>query len=208
VIDTPREYDDLAQDYSERTYADEKHMYERRLRLVRDLGTPLLPPDRVLDLGCGDAAFGPYVLGAGFEYRGVDRSRGMVEVAAARVGTDRVELADFTTYRPPSDVAAAACFGAVKYVEDLAAFFGLVAEYTTKKVVFNVVPREQSLEEVRGAALGAGFATFETRPFFIPQSRRLPRAAAVALEVAERIRPVADRLLRSRFTVVCAASRA
>jgi SAM-dependent methyltransferase len=208
VTDTARRYDDLAQGYSERTYADAEHVYARRLRLVRDLGTPLVPPNRVLDLGCGDASFGPWLLDAGFDYTGIDASRGMVEVAAARVGEDRVALGDLTTYRPPADVAAATCFGAAKYVGDLGAFFGLVADYTTTKVVFDVLPREQSLDDIRAAALGAGFATFDVRPFFVPQSRRLPPAAAAALELAERIPPVANRLLRARFSVVCAASKA
>jgi len=207
VTDGARRYDDLAQDYSDRTYADARRTYARRLQLVCDLGTPLVPFDRVLDLGCGDASFAPWVLEAGLEYTGVDASRGMVEVASALVGDNRVELGDFATYRPPAAVAAAICFGAVKYVDDLAAFFGRVAEYTTKKIVFDVLPREQSLAEFRRAAVGAGFQAFEARPFFVPQSRRLSRPAAAALQVAERIRPVADRILRARFTVVCAASK-
>jgi SAM-dependent methyltransferase len=207
VTDGAPRYDDLAQDYSERTYADAPRTYARRLQLVRDLGTPLVPPDRVLDLGCGDASFGPWVLDAGLEYTGVDASRGMVEVASARVGAHRVELGDLATYRPPAAVAAATCFGAVKYVDDLSAFFRHVAEYATKKFVFDVLPREQSLADIRGAAVGAGFHAFEVRPFFVPQSRRLPRPAAAALEVAERIRPVAHRFLRARFSVVCAASK-
>lgn len=207
MTETARTYDDLAHGYSERTYADAEHVYARRLRLVRDLGTPLVPPDAVLDLGCGDASFGRPFLDAGFDYTGVDGSRGMVAVAAARVGAERVALDDFTTYRPPTDVAAATCFGAVKYAADLGAFFRLVADYTTKKFVFDVIPREQSLADVRAAASGAGFGAFEARPFFVPQSRRIPRPAAAALELAERIPPLADRLLRTRFSVVCAASK-
>jgi trans-aconitate methyltransferase len=208
LTDTARRYDDLAEGYSGRTYADAQQVYTRRLRLVRDLGTPLVPSDRVLDLGCGDASFGRVVLDAGFDYRGVDGSPGMVEVAATRVGVGRVDLGDLTTYRPPADVAAATCFGALKYVADLGAFFRLVAGYTTKKIVFDMLPREQSLDEMRAAAAGAGFGTFDVRPFFVPQSRRLPRPAAAALELAERIPPVANRLLRARFSVVFAASKA
>jgi predicted TPR repeat methyltransferase len=193
VTDGARRYDDLAQDYSGRTYADAPRTYARRLQLVRDLGTRLVPPDRVLDLGCGDASFGPWVLEAGLDYTGVDASRGMVEVASAHIGANRVELGDFATYRPPAAVAAAICFGALKYVDDLGAFFGLVAEYATKKIVFDVLPREQSVTDIRRVAAGAGFQAFEVRPFFVPQSRRLSRPAAA--------------VLRARFTVVCAASK-
>ena len=207
MTDAARKFDDLAHGYTERTYADPERVHERRARLVVELGTRLGRGERVLDLGCGDAYLGPRLLAAGLDYTGVDASPGMVAAAAERVGAGRIALGDLETYRPPEDVAATTCFNAIRYVSDLGALFRNVAGYTTKKVVFDLSARELSVENAREAAAAAGFPSFDVRPFFVPQSRRLPRAAAAALEAAERVPPLARLALRARFMVVCAASR-
>ena len=53
----------------------------------------------------------------------------------------------------------------------------------------------------------AGFARVELRPFFVPQTRRLPGPAVGLLKVAERTGPVARLALRARFTYLVAAVR-
>ena len=45
------------------------------------------------------------------------------------------------------------------------------------------------------------------RPFFVPQTRRLPGLASAALRAAERTGPLARLALRARFTYVIAAMR-
>jgi len=207
LTDAARKFDDVARGYTERTYADPERVHVRRAPLVVELGPSLGPGDRVLDLGCGDAYLGPRLLAAGLDYTGVDASAGMVAAAAERVGAGRVALGDLATFRPPEDVAATTCFNAIRYVVDLEAFFRHVAGYTTKKIVFDLSPRELSVEGARAAADAAGLPSFDVRPFFVPQSRRLPRGAAAALEAAERVPPLARLALRARFMVVCAASR-
>ena len=45
MTDAARKYDDLARGFSERTYANIDRVHARRVRLVLDLGTPLVRGD-------------------------------------------------------------------------------------------------------------------------------------------------------------------
>ena len=67
-------------------------------------------------------------------------------------------------------------------------------------------PREFRFADVRGDLRAAGFNRLETRAFFVPQTRALPLPVLAGLRLLERT-PVADLLLRVRFTIVCAAWR-
>lgn len=63
---------------------------------------------RILDLGCGDGAFGKLLLAAGARsYRGVDNSSNMVEQAGRTLAgtTGRVEHADIENFAAPADSA-------------------------------------------------------------------------------------------------------
>ena len=53
----------------------------------------------------------------------------------------------------------------------------------------------------------AGFARVELRPFFVPQTQRLPQPAVALLRGLERVGPVARLALRVRFTYLVAAVR-
>ena len=202
-------YEDLAEGFSERTYADPSRFHGRRADLVVELGAELHPGDRVLDLACGDAHVALWLLDAGLDYTGVDGSAAMVDAARRRLGyRARIELGDLNSYRPAEPVAATICFNAIYYVEDRAAWLRHVASFTTRKIVFDLNPRDNdSPATVRVEAAQAGFTRFDARPFFVPQSHALPRPAQAALETAERIPRLARALLRRRFTYVCAASR-
>jgi hypothetical protein len=61
--------------------------------------------------------------------------------------------------------------------------------------------------EIRAELEAAGLPRLDVRPFFIPQTVRLPAPLLRALIAAERIGPLARALLRARFTYVCSASR-
>ncbi len=202
-------YEELAAGFSERTYADPERFHGRRARLVIELGAPLGSGDRVLDLACGDAHIALWLLDAGLEYTGVDGSPAMVDAARRRLGARAgVEVGDLNSYRPDEPVAATICFNAIYYADDRAAWLEHVASFTTKKVVFDLNPRDNDAPAtVRAEATRAGFDRFAARPFFVPQSYSLPRAAQTVLEAAERVGPVARALLRRRFTYVCSASR-
>jgi SAM-dependent methyltransferase len=197
-----------AERWSEEAYADPVSYLRHRADLVRMVGPPLVPGDRVLDLACGDGGLAEFVLPHGLAYFGVDASPAMVEAARARLG-DRaeIELGTVEEFRPAAPVAATTIFRALYYAPDRAAFFRRVAEFTEKKLVFDLNPRRYSVSDVRAELAAAGFARLELRPFFVPQTVALPYPALRVLLAAERLRPLAQVLLKLRFTYLCAASR-
>ena len=192
-----------AADWSEE-YADAGAYLSHRGELVVSLGPPLEPGDRVLDLACGDGALAAFL--PGLDYLGVDASPEMVEQARRRGVA--AELGDLNEFVPSAPVAATCVFRAIYYARDRAAFFRHAAGYTERKLVFDLNPRQYRLEDVRADLRAAGFGRLELRPFFVPQTRALPRPVAAALRAAERTGPAARLALRFRFTYVCAASRA
>jgi SAM-dependent methyltransferase len=198
-------YAGQAAGWTETAYADAAAYLAHRARLVVELGPPLRPGDRVLDLACGDAGLADALAPLGIDYAGVDASPEMVEAATAR-GHAAV-LADLNDYEPPQPVTATTCFRAIYYARDRRAFLRRVAGYTERKVVFDLNPRQFRLDDVRDDLRAAGFDRLEVRPFFVPQTVALPRAAAATLRGLERSGPIARLLLRVRFTYLCAASR-
>ncbi len=190
-----------AENWSDDAYADARTYLTRRAELVRTLGPLLMPGDTVLDLACGDGGLGDFLPEQ--RYRGVDASPEMVEVAHRR-GRDVIH-ADLNEYEPPDPVQATAIFRAIYYANDRRALLTRIAGYTDTKLVFDLNPRQYRLADVRADLRAAGFDRLALRPFFVPQTRALPRALASLLRGLERSGPFARLLLRARFTYVCAA---
>jgi hypothetical protein len=203
-----KQYARQAEDWSERAYADSAAYLKHRAELVISLGPRLLPGDEVLDLACGDAALGEVLLDRGLRYRGVDSTPEMVDAARRRL-SDRapVELGDLNDYVPAEPVAATTVFRAIYYTSDRGTFFRHASEFTTKKLVFDLNPRQYRLEDVFGDLRGAGFGNVALRPFFVPQTVALPRPLAAVARALEHSGPIARLALRCRFTYLLAASR-
>jgi Methionine biosynthesis protein MetW len=163
-----------------------------------------VPGDTLLDLACGDGALADF-LPEGIRYRGVDASEAMV-AEGVRSGRP-VELGDLNDYGPPEPVAATTCFRAIYYTRDRCDFFRRAAGYTTKKLVFDLNPRQYRVADVQADLEEAGWTQLELRPFFSPQTRSLPTPLAALLRGLEGSGPVARALLRLRFTYLCAAAR-
>lgn len=201
-------YAQAAATWTEDAYADSAFYLSRRACVVRTLGVPLRPGDRVLDLACGDGGFAEHLLDAGLAYSGVDATPAMVAAARRRLGgTAAVMLGDLNEFRPAEPVAATCVFRAIYYARDRAELLEAIAGYTTKKLVFDLNPRQYSLAEVRADVLAAGFDELAARPFFTPQTRSLPRPARPIAAGTERVAPLARAVLRHRFTYICAAIR-
>ena len=200
----PQKYDAVAGRFSEHTYADPDRYFTRRLDLMRALGPRVDPPAPVLELACGDGAFGALLVGAGYDYTGVDASPGMVAAASARLGS-RVLEADLRTYAPDAPVDVTVCWNAFYYAVDRVAVLERIRTYTRLKFVFDFIPREHARDAVVADLRAAGFAQAALRPFFVPQSYTLPRPVQAALEIAERVPPVATAILRRRFAYLVAA---
>jgi SAM-dependent methyltransferase len=202
------QYARQAERWSEEAYADSAAYLAHRADLVVDLGPRLQAGDEVLDLACGDAGLGELLLARGLRYRGVDSTPEMVEAARARLCERApVDLGDLNMYAPPEPVAATTVFRAIYYAHDRAAFFRHVAAFTDGKLVFDLNPRQYRLEDVLADLRGAGFPRVATRPFFVPQTRALPRPLTALARGLERSGPLARAALRYRFTYLVAAAR-
>jgi hypothetical protein len=104
-------------------------------------------------------------------------------------------------------VAATTVFRAIYYVRDRRAFFDHAATYTETKLVFDLNPRQYSVDEVVADLHAAGFEHLALRPFFVPQTVALPRPVLAVAKTLERSGPLARLALRKRFTYLVAASR-
>jgi SAM-dependent methyltransferase len=194
--------------WSDAEYADAHAYLDHRAQLIATLGTRLEPRDEVLDLACGDGALGAFLLERGLRYRGVDAEPAMVAAARERLGdVVVVEDGDLNHYAPPHPVAATTVFRAIYYAVDRAAFFARVATFTERKLVFDLNPRQYRVDDVLADLEAAGFDRVALRPFFVPQTRRLPGPAVALAKAAERSGALARLVLRARFTYVVAAFR-
>jgi SAM-dependent methyltransferase len=196
-------YADKAADWSDEQYADARAYLARRAELVQSLGPRLAAGDLVLDLACGDGGLGDFLPQQ--KYVGVDANEDMV-AAGRRRGRDVVQ-ADLNDYAPPQPVQATTIFRAIYYARDRRALFVKIGGYTESKIVFDLNPRQYALADVRADLRAAGFDQLDAHPFFVPQTRALPLPVALGLRGLERARPIAELLLRYRFTLLCAASR-
>ena len=196
-------YADKAADWSEEQYADARAYLARRSELVRSLGPQLAPGDAVLDLACGDGGLGDFL--PDLRYVGVDANEDMVAAGRKR-GRDLVQ-ADLNDYEPSQPMQATTIFRAIYYARDRRALFVKIGGYTEKKIVFDLNPRQYTLADVGADLQAAGFDQIQARPFFVPQTRALPPPVALGLRGLEQMRPLAELLLRFRFTLLCAASR-
>jgi SAM-dependent methyltransferase len=190
-------YAGKAHDWTDAAYADAAAYLARRADVVRTLGPALQPGDVVLDLACGDGGFADFLPAQ--RYVGIDASAEMVAAGRNR-GRDVVQ-ADLNEYAPPLPVQATTIFRALYYAADRRTLLTRIAGYTTRKLVFDLNPRQYRLADVRADLEAAGFDRLAARPFFVPQTR----APVPGLRLLERSGPLATAILRFRFTLICAA---
>jgi SAM-dependent methyltransferase len=202
------QYARQADDWTDDAYADVRSYLAHRAELVATLGVALEPGDEVLDLACGDGGLGEALLECGLRYRGVDSTPEMVASARRRLGeTAPVEVGDLNDYVPPERVAATTVFRAIYYARDRRAFFAHVSQYTEKKLVFDLNPRQYRIDDVLADLRDVGLASIALRPFFVPQTVALPGPVLAVAKGLELSGPLARLALRVRFTYLVAASR-
>jgi hypothetical protein len=202
------QYARKAHDWTDTAYANVMAYLAHRAELIATLGVELEAGDEVLDLACGDGGLGEALLGRGLRYRGVDSTPEMAAAARRRLGErSPVDVGDLNDYVPPAPVAATTVFRAIYYARDRRAFFTHVSQYTEKKVVFDLNPRQYRLHDVLADLRAAGLASIALQPFFVPQTVSLPGPVLALAKTLERSGPVARLALRFRFTYLVAASR-
>lgn len=197
---TVEKFDAVAEQYSERDYADAERYYARRARVVASL----LPPGAtVLDYACGDGGLGRHLLALGFDYRGVDASARMVEVARRSLG-DRV-VQGTLDYTPPEPVDAATIFRSLYLAPDRRAFLEHLHGFTRVRLVFDFDPRAHGAGQVVADVRAAGWSDVRVRPFLMPQRAALPRAVQALLDTLEPL-PGARLLTKVRFPLLVSAT--
>ena len=209
MTDKGGQYARQAADWTERAYADVTAYLAHRAELIVSLGPRLEAGDEVLDLACGDGGLGEALIERGLRYRGVDSTPEMVDAARERLGPRAtVELGDLNEYAPPSPVAATTVFRAIYYARDRRAFFEPRAEYTQKKLVFDLNPRQYRVEDVLADLRGAGFGSRSScgRSSSRRPSRSPARCSPPPRRSSGAARSRASRCA-SRFTYLVAASR-
>ena len=187
--------------WSEREYADPVPYLRHRAEVIVSLGPRLEPGDWLVDLACGDGGLADFL--PGIEYIGVDADPKMIEEGRSKGRT--IVDADLNDFEPDAPVTATTIFRAIYYTRDRVAFLRRVAGYTEKKLVFDLNPRQYRVRDVVADLREAGWAHHALRPFFVPQTRALPRAAGATLVALERSGPLARLALRFRFTYLVAA---
>jgi hypothetical protein len=189
--------------WTDRAYADPVPYLRHRGELIMALGPALQHGDRLVDLACGDGGLADFL--PGIEYIGVDADPKMVDEAASKGRA--IVHADLNEFEPDLPVAATSLFRALYYTRDRRAFFRHVGNYSERKIVFDLNPRQYPVADVVADLRAAGLANVALRPFFVPQTRALPRPLGSVLVAAERTGPLARFALRHRFTYVVAAWR-
>jgi SAM-dependent methyltransferase len=200
VKDVVPKYDAIAERYSAHDYADAERYYARRAQLV---AARVPAGASLLDLACGDGGLGRHLVALGIDYRGVDASERMVEVARGALG-DRVAQGTFD-HLPPDPVDATTIFRSLYLVPDRRAFLDRVRGYTRSTLIFDFDPRAYAADELVADVRAAGWERVELRPFLMPQRAALPRPVQAALWALEPL-PGARLLTRVRFPLLVTAS--
>ena len=202
------QYARKAEGWTDAEYADARAYLDHRAELIATLGAPLRAGEEVLDLACGDGGLGEHLLARGLAYTGIDAEPAMVDAARRRLG-DRatIGVGDLNSFVPERPVAATTVFRAIYYAHDRAAFFARASRFTERKLVLDLNPRQYAVDLVVAELEEAGFGRVVLRPFFVPQTQRLPGPAVALAKAAERTGPLARLALRARFTYLVAACR-
>jgi len=193
-------YDAIAERYSEHDYADAERYYARRAQV---LAGRLEPGASVLDYACGDGGLGRHLLALGFDYRGVDASAPMVEVARRTLG-DRV-LQGTLDYVPPEPVDATTIFRSLYLAPDRRAFLEHLHGFTRSRLIFDFDPRAHDPNGLVADTRAAGWSNVELRPFLMPQRATLPGPVQRILSALEPL-PGARLITRVRFPLLVSAT--
>jgi SAM-dependent methyltransferase len=207
-VNLVEKYDAIAERFSVEDYADAEHYYAHRAKVVVDHGPRLSPGESVLDIACGDGGLGRSLVELGADYRGVDASGRMVDVARRDLG-DRVSIGTFD-YEPPAPVDVTTIFRALVLVPNRDQFFRRVHAFTKKKIVFDFDPRLRDPGALETDRLvreleRTGWRDIRLRPFLMPQRTRLPAALQRLLFLLEPL-PGSRKLTTIRFPLLVSAT--
>jgi SAM-dependent methyltransferase len=202
-------YNDLAEGFAERTWANLAFDMRRRLILATTWGKALHVGDSVVEFGCGDGYLAQLFVQRGFHYRGLDISPKMVATAERRLSR-----ADLTANFLAVDVGQVSLTQRVDAVVSyMGAFFTFIHDplmllervrpYVRKKIIVDLNPRGRTtIPQAMDMLKTAGFQNVAWRPFFVPVTMKLPAAALRTLSVCENVPVLRSLPLRWKFNVL------
>jgi SAM-dependent methyltransferase len=208
MADVSAKYDQLAEKFAERSYANLPFYMHRRCIITTKWGVLMQSSDTVLELGCGDGYLAQLLLQRGVHYCGLDISQGMIAMAEQRaraaglaanatfVVTDIQSMA----LTEPFDIIVSYMRTFFAYVHEPDAVLQRLRPWVRKKLIIDLDPRRDlSLREALALLRRAGFRHVTWRPFFVPQDKHLPLWFLRVLCACEGLPFVRSMLLRWKF---------
>jgi SAM-dependent methyltransferase len=202
-------YNDLAQGFAERTWANLAFDMRRRLILATTWGKALHVGDSVVEFGCGDGYLAQLFVREGFHYRGLDISPSMVAMAERRLSAAELTAnflavdVDQVSLTEPIDAAVSYMGAFFTFIHDPLMLLQRVRPYIRKKIIVDLNPRGRiTIPHAMDMLKTAGFQNIAWRPFFVPVAMKLPAAALGALSVCESVPVLRSLPLRWKFNVL------
>jgi SAM-dependent methyltransferase len=202
-------YNDLADGFAERTWANLAFDMRRRLILATTWGKALHGGDSVVEFGCGDGYLAQLFVQEGFHYRGMDISPSMVAVAERRLSGAELTASflavdvDQVSLTQPIDAAVSYMGAFFTFIHDPLMLLQRVRPYIRKKIIVDLNPRGRiTIPNAMDMLKTAGFQNIAWRPFFVPVTMKLPAAALRTLSVCENVPVLRSLPLRWKFNVL------
>lgn len=202
-------YNDLAEEFAERTWANLAFDMRRRLFLTTHWGTTLHVGDSILELGCGDGYLAQLLVQEGFHYRGLDISPRMVTEAERRLATAKLTASflaidvDQVSLTEPIDAAVSYMGAFFTFVHDPLTLLQRIRPYIRKKIIVDLNPRGPiTIPNAMDMLKSAGFRAIAWRPFLVPATMTLPEVALRTLSGCENVPVLRSLPLRWKFNVL------
>jgi SAM-dependent methyltransferase len=202
-------YNNLAEGFAERTWANLEFDMCRRLILATTWGKALHAGDSVVEFGCGDGYLAQLFVQKGFHYRGLDIAPSMVAMAERRLAEANLTASFLAvdvhqvSLTQPIDAAVSYMGAFFTFVHDPLMLLERVRPYIRKKIIVDLNPRGRiTIPNAMDMLKTAGFQNIAWRPFFVPVTMKLPAAALRTLTVCESVPVLRSVPLRWKFNVL------
>ena len=191
---TVEKYNQGAERFAERTWANLVFDMRRRLILTATWGEALHMGDSIVEFGCGDGYLAELLVQQGFHYCGIDISPNMVASADRRLKRDGLKaeflVADVSQFAlaEPVDAVVSYMGAFFSFVEDPVKGLQRIRPYIRKKIIVDVNPRGRiPIQNAMDILNTAGFQNIVWRPFFVPVTMKLSEAVLKSLSYCETV---------------------
>jgi ubiquinone/menaquinone biosynthesis C-methylase UbiE len=184
-------YNLLAENFSDNQYINVGGYFKSRFLACNKLGPRFVKGESVLELGCGDGEFTCLLLNYGLIVLATDYSQEMIKQTKKRLvnydgcSVSRVDVNNINTYPDKyydHTIALMRTFLHYSESEKHKNILEHLCSITKKRLVFDYNPRIFTESEIKNLVLSSGFSKVYIQGFFYPQTKNIPRFAAVFLD--------------------------